>query len=320
MAVRIGFIGCGGMAQAHMRSLASVKEAKMVAFCDVDSTRAESTAAQFGGAAYDDHRKMLKEAEIDAVYVCVTPHAHGSLEVDSVRAGKHLFVEKPVNISNEQSRKVLKEIEKAGVINSVGYHWRYLSATDEALKVLKDREIAMVIGYWMGGMPGVAWWRRLEQSGGQFVEQCTHIFDLARYLAGDVKSVSAYTALRALREVPNLNVPDVGTAALEFKSGAIGTISTTCILSQGFEVGLRVFAKDLMLHIDGARLTITTPARTEVFNPTNNPTLAEDQIFVNAVRSNNPAKIRCAYEDGAKSLAVTLAAMKSAANGRPILL
>ncbi len=321
MAVNVGFIGCGGMAQAHMRALSQIKDAKLAAFCDLDTSRAESCANQYGGTPFSDHRAMLKQGKVDAVYISVTPHAHGTLEIDTVKAGLPLFVEKPVNICNEQAKKVAREIAKAGVISSVGYHWRYMSATDQVKKILKGTDIAMVIGYWMGGMPGVAWWRRLEQSGGQFVEQCTHIFDLARYIAGDVKSVSGFTALRALSKVPNLNVPDVGTAALEFKSGAIGTISTSCLLAQGFEVGLRIFAKDLCLHIDsGGRLTITTPSGSETTNPTNSPTVVEDQTFINAVKTNNPAKIRCTYEDGAKTLAVSLAAMESAATGKVVAL
>jgi len=320
MAVKIGFIGCGGMNRGHMKSLSQIKDAQMVGFCDIDPDRARACAAEYGGSPFTDHRLMLKQADLDAVYVAVPPHAHGTLEIDAVRAGKAIFVEKPVNISNEQARKVLKEIDKSGVINSVGYHWRYMEATDQAARILRDNTVGMVIGYWMGGMPGVAWWRRIEQSGGQFVEQCTHIFDLARYLVGDVKTVSAFTALRALQDVPDLNVPDVGTASMEFRSGAIGTISTSCILRQGFEVGLRLFAKDLMVHIGGNQLTVTKPGKSKTITPGGNANLTEDKIFVSAVKSHNPSKIRCTYEDGAKTLAVTLAAMESAGTGRTVSL
>jgi len=320
MPVRIGFVGCGGMNRAHMRSLSQIKEARLVAFCDIDGERARACAEEFGGEAFTDHRQMLKQADLDAVYVAVTPHAHGTIEIDAVRAGKAIFVEKPVNISNEEARKVQKEIEKAGVINAVGYHWRYMESTNQAVRILQGKEIAMVIGYWMGGMPGVAWWRRIEQSGGQFVEQCTHIFDLARYLVGDIKSICAFTALRALKDVPNLNVPDVGTASMEFSNGAIGTISTTCILRQGFEVGLRIFARDLMVYISGNQLTVTRPGRTETITPGDNPNLTENKVFVTAVKTKDPSKIRSTYADGAKTLAATLAAMESARTGKVIAL
>jgi myo-inositol 2-dehydrogenase / D-chiro-inositol 1-dehydrogenase len=84
----------------------------------------------------------------------------------------------------------------------------------------------------------------MEQSGGQFVEQTTHIFDLARYLAGDVAEVYANAAVRLLGEVESFNVTDVGAANLKFAGGAIGTIHNTCLLKMGWQTELVVFTPD----------------------------------------------------------------------------
>ena len=89
------------------------------------------------------------------------------------------------------------------------------------------------MGYWMGGFPGVLWWRRMEQSGGQMVEQTTHIFDLARYLCGEVQEVYAVYANRGQKQIPEYNIYDVGTATLRFASGVVGTIDVYKRQAQG---------------------------------------------------------------------------------------
>jgi predicted dehydrogenase len=174
----------------------------------------------------------------------------------------------------------------------------------------------MALGYWMGGMPGVPWWRRLEGSGGQFVEQTTHIVDLARYLCGDVSEVYAAFATRALKDVPDFSVWDVGTVTLKFSSGAVGQISNTCLLNQGYTVGLHIVTPDLILEHSGA-LKVLEHGKTETIAAAVNPTEREDRTFLAAVQSGDGSHIRSPYDDAVKTLAVTLAANVSATSGAP---
>ena len=321
MAVRVGFVGCGGMAGGHINNWAQMKErgeaVELVAFCDLDRERAEAQAKRFDARAYDDFRPMLEKEELQAVYVVVPPHAHVGAEIEAARKGCAVFVEKPVANTLETALEIQQAIEKAGVVNSVGYHFRYFESTDHALKALQGKTIGMVMGYWMGGMPGVPWWRRLDQSGGQFVEQTTHIFDLARYLAGDVEEVYAHAATRALQEVENFTVTDVGAANLRFKSGAIGTIHNTCLLKMGYTTGLTVLTPDLIVELIGGCKLIEPGKRTEFSNRAD-PYQTEDQVFLNAIRTGDTTAIRPSYADGVKSLAVSLAANESYQTGRPV--
>lgn len=318
--VKVGFVGSGGIAGAHMGSLVQIPEAKMVAFCDVQFDRAKGRAEQYGGKAYRDYRKMLDKEELDALYVCVPPFAHLDQELIAARKGIHLFIEKPIALSLAKAKAINAAIKRAGIVCSVGYHWRYQDTTDRARELLKDRAVGMVLGYWMGGMPGVAWWRRMKQSGGQMVEQTTHIFDLARYLCGDVKRVSAAYATRALMKVPQFDVSDVGTCTLEFKSGAVGQISTSCLLGQGYRVGLTIACHDFLLETDGGSLRMTEPGHNEDWRATTNPMLREDQVFIKACQTGKTREIRSPYSDAMKTLAVTLAANESAKKGRPVAL
>jgi predicted dehydrogenase len=96
MPIRIGFVGTGGIANTHFDALSQLEEAQLVAFCDIDSARAERAAARFSGRAYTDWRTMLDAESIDALYICLPPYAHDGVEIEAAQRGVHLFVEKPV--------------------------------------------------------------------------------------------------------------------------------------------------------------------------------------------------------------------------------
>jgi len=317
MPVRVGFVGAGGIANAHMNALQVVEDVQIAAVCDVAKERAESAAARFVARAYGDHREMLDAEKLDALYVCVPPFAHEDQELIAASKGIHLFVEKPVAVTIEKAREIRESIRRSGIIAAVGYHWRYQSNTDRAREILQGKQIGMVLGYWLGGFPGVAWWRRMEQSGGQMVEQTTHIFDLARYLCGDVTEVYAAYANRSSKDIPEFNIHDVGAATLKFASGAIGAMSNTCLLSVPYTVGLHVIAKDLVVEIHGD-LRVIEPGHTEAFTSGVNAMQEENRAFIEAVRTGNTSGIRSTYDDAVKTLAVTLACNESAATGKPV--
>ncbi len=313
--VRVGFIGVGGIANLHLNNLRRLEGVELVAFCDVIEERAKAAAEQFHGTAYTDHRTMLEREQLDAVYICLPPHAHTDQVILAAQAGAAVFVEKPVARTLDKALETKEAIQKAGVINAVGYHFRYYDGTDIAKERLQNKTIGMVMGYWMGGLPGVYWWRRLEMSGGQIVEQTTHIFDLARFLVGDIVQVSAATALRALHDVPELNVPDVGTVTVWFANGVIGTIANTCLLRMGYTVGLHVFTPDLIVELTSGSVRLLEPHRTEEIRHQRNGHFYESVVFMEAVRTKNQSLIRSDYTDAVKTLAVTLAALESAEKG-----
>ena len=177
----------------------------------------------------------------------------------------------------------------------------------------------MMLGYWIGGMPGVWWWRQMETSGGQAVEQTTHIFDLARYFGGEVKEVYAAHAQRFLhKEVENFDVDDVGTVILKFESGAIANISSSCIAP--FRVGLDVIGRDLVLSITGHGLTTIDKGERSSESFSDNAYLEQDKAFLEAIKTGDRSKVRSDYSDAVKTLRVTLAANESAKSGQPVAL
>jgi len=256
--------------------------------------------------------------EMDALYICLPPHAHTDQELMAVERGIPFLVEKPITRTWEKAKEIEAAVEGAGLITSVGYHFRYYDVTERGKQELEGKTIGIVLGWWMGGLPGVAWWRVFAESGGQILEQTTHICDLARCYAGDVKRVYANLALRALQDVENLDVPDVGTVAMEFESGAVGTISNSCMAPRGYLTGLDVVCRDFVLQQCAGKLTLRTPDDVEEIEDAANPKIKQSQVFIEAVRTGDGSKIESPYADGVKSLAISLAALKSQETGEPV--
>lgn len=318
MPVRVGFVGAGGIAGAHMNALEKVENAKIVAFSDVDEARAQRAADRFGAKAYTDYRQMLEQEELQAVFVCVPPLAHDLAEIEAAKKGLALFVEKPVALTMTKAKEIQTAIREAGVISAVGYHWRSYETSDRVREELAKRTVGMVMGYWLGGLPGVPWWRRMDGSGGQMVEQTTHIIDLARFYCGEIRSVYAAYALRAMQDTPNLDVPDVGTMTIQFESGAVGHIANACLLNQGYTVGLNLVTRDLVIEQRSGTVKLIESHTTTELRSQVNPMVVEDQTFIDAVESGDRSKIRSPYEDAVRSLAVSLAANASADRGEPV--
>lgn len=319
MAVRIGFIGTGGIANHHLNILPQIERAQLVAFTDAIPERAQAAAARFNGRAYTDYRQMLDNEQLDAVYICLPPFAHGDPERAVIEHRCPLFVEKPLSTDLAVAQDIAGRIEQAGLISCVGYNWRYLDLTDRAKEALAGRRPALGIGYWIGGTPGVAWWRVKAQSGGQTVEQTTHIFDIARYLMGEVTTVYGAASRGLVTDLPGYDVEDASAVSLTFANGAVATILSSCVADQGYGAELHVIARGLTVKIRGD-LTIEESGKTTTYRQAINPYKRESELFLEAVETGNPSAIRSPYHEGVKTLAVTLAANESFERGAVVRL
>ena len=93
MALRIGFVGTGGIAQGHMKRLAAMPEVELTAFADVTLERAEKAAKEYGGTAYQDFMEMYDNEPLSGIVICVPPFAHGKIELEACRRGLHMLAQ-----------------------------------------------------------------------------------------------------------------------------------------------------------------------------------------------------------------------------------
>ena len=127
--VRIGIIGCGGIANnKHMPALHRLPDVELVAFCDIIVERAEKAAKEYGveGAkVYEDYKELLKDETIDVVHVLTPNREHSFITVDALEAGKHVMCEKPMAINTEEAQKMLDAAKRTGKKLTIGYQNRY---------------------------------------------------------------------------------------------------------------------------------------------------------------------------------------------------
>ncbi len=320
MAVRLGFIGTGGIAQGHMDRLSKIDGVQNVAFCDVQLDRARAAAEKYGGTAYDDFARMLDTEDLSGVFIGTPPFAHGEIELACCAKGLHMLIEKPIAIDCDMARPILQAVQASGIITTVAYKYRWDDHVMKAREMLAGRTIGLVFGNFWGGLPGVPWWRVQEQSGGQMVEQTTHIVDMARFLAGDVTHVQAFHTHQVMhKKVENCNVADAMTASLMFHNGAVGTISNTCMLEGWGQSSCRVMAEGFTLNIAGGTLTWNSPADSGELQVQADGYTGEDKAFVHAIQTGDRSVINSDYADAYKSLAVSVAMNLSALGGGSVI-
>ena len=316
---QIGFVGCGGIAARHIGNLLGFQDVRIAAVADPVLDRARSAADRAAARAYEDFETMLDSEKLDAIYICVPPFAHGNPERRAIDTGLPFFVEKPLATDFQTADDIARRIEASGIVTAVGYHWRYLNTTEQVASRLAQNPVRLAVGYWLDRTPPPAWWIKDRQSGGQIVEQATHIVDLARILVGEITEVFCLSSRTERPDYPQADIFDVSTATLRFSNGAVGSISSTCLLRWPHRIGLHLFADGLAVELSEHDVIIDTGSGRPVQLAEGDPFVREDRDFIDAVRGRSN-RIRCPYGEAMRTHAVTTAMVRSASEGRPVTL
>jgi len=312
--VRIGIAGAGYIAGRHAGHLAELPDVEIVAVADPQVERAQRLADHVGAQVLGDAVDLVKHPALDALYLCVPPSVHGDLEVAALERGLPLFIEKPLAVDVGTADRVAAAVAAAGVPVATGYHWRYLDTLELARRLLRDRPPRMLLGAWLDKAPRTPWWGRQALSGGQTVEQVTHLLDVARILAGEVVSLHAEGARG---DGGPGDILDVCTAALRFDSGAVGSLSSTCVLRGGHRIGIEVFAPGLALTLTEDRLVVDDGSGPVVHEPAVDAMARQDRAFVDAVLGRGD-DIRAPYAEALRThrLAVAIATAAEASTSQ----
>jgi predicted dehydrogenase len=191
--LRIGFIGCGGIANGkHFPGMSQQTEyVDMCAFCDLIPERAEKAAKEYGtpdAKVYTDYHELLADPTIDAVHVLTPNIAHCEITIAALEAGKHVLCEKPMAATEADARKMLEARDRTGKMLTIGYQYRHFPVNQVAKKVVEDG--------WLGDIyyaeatylrrRGVPTWGvftdKSKQGGGPLIDIGTHALDLTLFL------------------------------------------------------------------------------------------------------------------------------------------
>lgn len=321
MEIRLGIIGCGGVARAHMMRLSKIEGVKFVGMCDIDEKVAGECAKTYGGNVYTDFRKMLDNEKIDACYICVPPFAHIGQEEECIERNIPFFIEKPIHLDLNKAKEIAKKIKEKNLINSVGYVLRYLDVVENLREKIKNENIGMVRGRYYCDVPRSGkkpWVMKKNMSGGQLIEQATHIVDLMRYLCGDVEEIFAYKFEGINNKIyPEYDVEDALTMVMKFKNGIIGNLSCTW-LWKAWDIDVEIVGKGVIFYYKENTIEINKGEKVERYISNIDHYMEEDLCFIKSVRENNPKYIKSDYIDALKTFEITIKAHESIEKKQPV--
>ena len=300
-------VGTGGVARRHLGVLAQIEGLQPVGHASGERARAEAQAREWGGRAYDAIEALLDRERPQAVWICVTPDRHGPVEAELIERSIPFFVEKPLSVNLPTAERIAGGVAARAVIAGVGYKFRALDTLPRVRRLLAERPARLVLATWHDALPPPAWWRNAVRSGGQVVEQATHLVDLARLLVGEAELVSALAAQWPRPDAPGATVPDVTAALLRFAGDVPGVLSATSLLQGRQAIHLQLICQGRALTISDRALLVETGRETEEVPVRADPFLVEDLAFVRAVREGDPRHVLSSYADALKTHALCVA-------------
>jgi predicted dehydrogenase len=332
-----GIVGTGVIAAMHAAAIATLPGARLAAVTDVAEGAAAAFAAARGCAAEPSLDRLLARPDVDVVCVCVPSGLHAEVGVQAARAGKHLVVEKPIDLTLAAADRLIEEARAAGVALTVISQHRFDPGLVELKRLLADGALGrLVLGEastkWyrtQAYYDSAAWRGTWAMDGGSLMNQGIHYVDLLRWCMGPVAEVTAVMAT----EAHQVEVEDTALALVRFCSGAVGTILSSTAAFPGFPQRLEVTGTEGTVIVEDGRIVSRAyGARTQdPADPDGGPGAAADPAAIDvashaaqiadllaAVREGRPPAVdgRAARD----TLELVCAVYESARTGQPVRL
>jgi len=324
MPLRFAVLGAGRIGQVHARAIASVPGAELVAIAEPFEAAAKAAQAAFGCAirSIDD---IAAAGDIDAVVICTPTDTHADLIEKFVRAGKHVFCEKPVDLDVARVKAALATVKAEGGTLMVGFNRRFdpdFMALKAAIDAGRVGEVEMITI--TSRDPGAPPADYIKVSGGIFRDMTIHDFDVARWLLGEeVETVYAAASVLTDPKIGELGDYDSATVVLRTASGKQCTISNSRRASYGYDQRIEVLGSKGLVSArntheanielaDGAGFS--RPPLLNFFMTRYTEAYANEiAAFCKAVADGAPTPTTS--EDGLKALELAEAALTSARTG-----
>ncbi len=330
--IKVGVIGVGRIGKLHLENIAvRIPSAEVIAVADTFVEAATEMGEQFGVKnVSSNYRDILSMPDVDAVIICSPTDTHAQYTIEAAEAGKHIFCEKPLDLSLERIRQVLDVIEKTGVKLMIGFNRRFDPNFAKIQQMVKDGKIGEPqILRITSRDPKPPPAEYVAVSGGMFLDMTIHDFDMARFIMGS-EVVEVYAKANVLVDPAIGEAGDVDTAItiLSFENGAIGAIDNTRQAVFGYDQRLEVLGSEGMVNIDNNYHDTHSyynkegshgPLPLDFFMDRYIESYEiEMKAFIDALV--NEEDIPVHGKDGLISVAIGLAAKKSASENRPVTL
>ncbi|MEI3612893.1 inositol 2-dehydrogenase [Pseudogracilibacillus sp. SO30301A] len=325
----IGIIGAGRIGRLHAENIIHFSNVRLKSISDIFIDDVIDWAKEIRiEQVVTNYEYIIKDEEIDAVFVCSPTNTHAEIIIEAAKNGKHIFCEKPISFSIDETKEVLNAVEKAGVKFQVGFNRRFdrnfLRIHESVKKGVIGNPHVIKITSRDPEPPPVEY---IRGSGGLFFDMAIHDFDMARYLANsevvEVFAVGANLVDPAIGEVGDI---DTAITTLTFENGAIGVIDNSRKAVYGYDQRVEVFGDKGNLTCENDRPTTVELSTSDGVHKDKlkhfflerykDAYITETQAFIDSIQNGTP--LLCDGNDGLRAEIIAKAAKQSYQKGRPI--
>ena len=287
--LRFAIVGCGVIGQVHARAISRTAGAALTVTVDLDETVARELAEQYGASPASALRDALLRDDVDAVAVCTPSGNHADLAIQALAAGKHVVIEKPVDVSIEAALRLKDAMAASDRTVTVISQHRF----DRSALVVRDAIQRQHFGAITSGLASVAWWRSQSyydsgdwrgtvsmDGGGALMNQAIHTIDLLVWMMGQPVEVTAYGGLLAHQ---GIEVEDTAVAIVRFESGALAVIHGTTAAYPGLSARVQVHGTLGSAIIDDDKL--------EFFHVASSGDAGESSVYGAGLSSNQASQV-----------------------------
>ena len=329
--VKVGIIGAGRIGKVHITSISTrIKEATIRAVADPYLDEETAKWAKNMGVEYTtrDYKEVLEDKEIDAVIICSSTDTHTSISLEAIRAGKHVFCEKPIDHDIEKIQEVIKALENTNLKYQVGFNRRFdhnFEAVKEAVvkgKIGKPEVIKITSRD--PEPPSIDY---IKVSGGMYLDMTIHDFDMARFLTGcDAKEIYVQSANRVDPLIGKAGDVDTAVLTLKMEDDTLVVIDNCRRSAYGYDQRVEVFGSKGMVSISNdtdssaviSNAQGVSAEKPQFFFLERYMESYEKEIrsFIHSIATNEDTPVNVV--DGLKPVVMALAAKKSQEEHRPV--
>ncbi|GKV65852.1 MULTISPECIES: inositol 2-dehydrogenase [unclassified Sporosarcina] len=325
----LGIIGAGRIGRLHAENIITNPNIKLKSISDIFLDSMKDWAEELGiEQIVADYKDIIEDEEIDAVFVCSPTSTHAGIIKEAASKGKHIFCEKPISFSTEETKEVLEAVESAGVKFQVGFNRRFDRNFSRIHSIVKEGGIGspqMIKITSRDPAPPPA--EYILKSGGLFFDMAIHDFDMARYLAcSEVVEVFATGANLVEPYIKEAGDIDTAIITLKFENGALGVIDNSRKAVYGYDQRVEVFGSEGNLTCDNDRNSsvelstengsLKDPLKHFFLERYEEAYHKETIAFIDSIQNDLP--LVCSGFDGLQAEIIAKASKTSYEQGRPV--
>ncbi|MDD2504326.1 MAG: Gfo/Idh/MocA family oxidoreductase [Clostridia bacterium] len=236
--LQVAIIGTGGISPNHIKAYLQFPDrCRIVALVDIFPEKAQEKKERFNlvdAEVFDDHKKILNRDDIDIIDICTPPYVHAEIAINSLNAGKHVLVEKPMAASLEECDRILSAADRSGKMISVVAQNRFRTGYMKLKKTLESGLAGDIVHaqadsfWWRGHSYYDLWWRGTweKEGGGCTLNHAIHHIDMLLWMMGMPEKVQA---VMSNTSHDNAEVEDLSIAILKYKNGAFGQLTSSVV-------------------------------------------------------------------------------------------